>query len=93
MEVGVNGQITASATRLVARGKDINIVLAPIHPPQKTERTVEEKRGRERNVKWLRAKVKWTSLHPLHPNIIIHNLYTILFTRRNGSTIKNFTSS
>ena len=83
MEVGVNGQITASATRLVARGRDTNIVLAPIHPPQKTERTVEEKRGRERNVKWLRAEVKWTSLHPLHPNIIIHNLYTIL---------KNFTS-
>ena len=93
MEVGVNGQITASATRLVAWGRDINIVLAPIHPPQKTERTVEEKRGRERNVKGLRAEVKWTSLHPLHPNIIIHNLYTILFTRRNGSTIKNFTSS
>ena len=89
----MNGQITASATRLVARGRDINIVLAPIHPPQKTERTVEEKRGRERNVKWLRAEVNWTSLHPLHPNIIIHNLYTILFTRRNGSTIKNFTSS
>ena len=89
----MNGQITASATRLVARGRDTNIVLAPIHPPQKTERTVEEKRGRERNVKWLRAEVKWTSLHPLHPNIIIHNLYTILFTRRNGSTIKNFTSS
>ena len=82
----MNGQITASATRLVARGRDINIVLAPIHPPQKTERTVEEKRGRERNVKWLRAEV-------LHPNIIIHNLYSILFTRRNGSTIKNFTSS
>ena len=89
----MNGQITVSATRLVARGRDINIVHAPIHPPQKAERTVEEKRGRERNVKWLRAEVKWTSLHPLHPNIIIHNLYTILFTRKNGSTIKNFTSS
>lgn len=52
----MNGQITASATRLVARGRDINIVHAPIHPPQKAERTVEEKRGGERNVKWLRAE-------------------------------------
>lgn len=52
----MNGQITASATRLVARGRDINIVHALIHPPQKAERTVEEKRGRERNVKWLRAE-------------------------------------
>lgn len=56
MEVGVTGQITVNATRPVAGGGNINIVRVPIHPPQMAEKTVEEKRGRARNVNWLRAE-------------------------------------
>ena len=57
-EGGVTGQTIVSVARAAARGKNINIERAPIHPRQARERTVEEKRGRERNVNWVRAKVR-----------------------------------
>ena len=60
----MTGQITVNATRPVAGGRNINIVRVPIHPPQMAEKTVEEKRGRARNVNWLRAEVKWSCLDP-----------------------------
>lgn len=55
-EGGVTGQTMVSVARAAARGKNINIERAPIHPSQATERTVTGGRGRERNVERLHAK-------------------------------------
>lgn len=55
-EGGVTGQTMVSVARAAARGKNINIERAPIHPSQATERTVTGGRGRKKNVERLHAK-------------------------------------